>query len=138
MIRFLILVFYYYLPVGLYMLLIYILSSFSVNVNDIPVVSNDKFMHILEYSILGFLFIRAYLNTVGLEFRIRGVFTSIVFAFLMGCFDEYHQLFVPNRVVSLGDILADTIGGFMGSFFYIVVLYVRFRKEKRYGQDSEV
>jgi VanZ family protein len=138
MIRFLILVFYYYLPVGFYIILIYILSSISVNVNNLPVISNDKFMHALEYSVLGFLFMRAYLNTAGLNHKIRGIFTTVVFAFLLGSFDEYHQLFVPGRVVSLKDILADTIGGFIGSIFYILVLYIRFRKERVYGQNNKV
>ncbi len=138
MIRFLILFFYYYVPVAVYLLIIYILSSVSMDISKIPVVSNDKFMHILEYSVLGFLFIRAYLNTAGREYRIRGVFTTTFFAFLFGSFDEYHQLFVPNKVVSLEDILADTIGGFIGSVFYIIMLYIITRKEKRNEQSDQV
>lgn len=136
MIRFLILFFYYYVPVALYLLFIYIFSSLSININDIPVLGSDKIMHILEYAVLGFLFMRAYLNTAGEEFKVRGVFTTVFFAFLFGCSDEYHQLYVPNRIVSLGDILADTIGGFLGSIFYIFVLYVISLKENKDGENN--
>ncbi len=136
MIRFLILFFYYYVPVALYLLLIYFLSSLNISAGALPVSVSDKFLHILEYAVLGFLFMRAYLNTAGREFRLRGVFTTVFFAFLFGCSDEYHQLYVPNRVVSLGDILADTTGGFIGSIFYLIVLYVISRKEKSNGETD--
>lgn len=136
MLRFLILIFFYYIPVILYVIAIYIFSSLSLDVSGIPIVGFDKFMHILEYSVLGFLFMRAYLNTTGKDFKIRGIFTTVIFTFLFGCSDEYHQLFVPGRVVSLGDILADTFGGFIGSIFYIGVLYVTLRKERRRGEQN--
>ncbi|MCX7944469.1 MAG: VanZ family protein [Deltaproteobacteria bacterium] len=134
MIRSLILFFYYYVPVILYLLLIYTFSSLSIEIGTIPLLNHDKILHILEYAVLGFLFMRAYLNSVGSSFKIRGVLTSAFFSFLFGCSDEYHQLYVPNRIVSIGDILADTIGGFIGSIFYIVVLYVISWKEKKYGK----
>lgn len=133
--RFLILIVFYYVPVILYIIAIYIFSSLSLDVSGIPIVGSDKFMHILEYSVLGFLFMRAYLNTAGKDFKIRGIFTTVIFAFLFGCSDEYHQLFVPGRVVSLGDILADTFGGFTGSIFYIGVLYIIFKKRRRRGEQ---
>ncbi len=136
MIKFLILFFYYYVPVAIYIFLIYLFSSMSININGVFVFSSDKMMHILEYSLLGFLFMRAYLNTAGRSFKIRGVFTTMFFTFLLGCSDEYHQLYVPDRVVSLGDILADTIGGFIGSIFYLFVLYIISRKEKTNGENN--
>jgi VanZ family protein len=100
---------------------------------DLHIANSDKILHIFEYLVLGFLFMRAYLNTAGKDYKLRGIFTSTFFAFLVGCSDEYHQLFVPNRIVSLGDILADIIGGFIGSFLYIIVLYIFERKERRDG-----
>ncbi len=81
---------------------------------------------------------RAYLNTAGREFRVRGIVTTTFFTFLFGCFDEYHQLFVPNRIVSLGDILSDTIGGLIGSIFYISVLYLISMKEKKNEQVDQI
>ncbi|MCX7959481.1 MAG: VanZ family protein [Deltaproteobacteria bacterium] len=136
MVRFLILFFYYYVPVGLYLVLIYIISSLSFDVSGLPVLSSDKLMHILEYALLGFLFMRAYLNTAGKEFKVRGIFTTVFFTFLFGASDEYHQLYVPGRIVSLGDIAADVTGGFIGSVFYILVLYIILRKEKRNGETD--
>lgn len=138
MIRFLILFFYYYVPVALYLIVIFVFSSLSINVNSIPLLRSDKVAHIVEYSLLGFLFMRAYLNTAGLKYRLRGIFTTTIFTFLFGCSDEYHQLFVPNRVVSLGDVMADTAGGFIGSIFYLIVLYIIFKKEKVDGKPDRV
>ncbi|MGC8928051.1 MAG: VanZ family protein [Myxococcota bacterium] len=131
MIRFLILFFYYYMPVVLYLLFVFFLSSLSLSPPNILILNSDKTLHILEYTILGFLFMRAYLNTAGKEHKIRGVFTTTFFAFLFGCSDEYHQLYVPDRVVSVGDIIADTVGGFIGSIFYIIVLYILLRRERK-------
>jgi len=38
-------------------------------------------------------------------------------AFTYGILDEYHQSFVPLRNVSFGDIIADTVGGFIAALW---------------------
>ncbi len=64
------------------------------------------------YAVLAFL---SYLS-----FRKSGVnkyvfLLSFVFAAIYGITDELHQLYVPGRAASIGDIIADFIGAFSGS-----------------------
>jgi VanZ family protein len=35
-----------------------------------------------------------------------------------GGFDESHQMFVQGREASLGDLAADTVGGFLAGLFF--------------------
>ena len=49
----------------------------------------------------------------------------ILFAAFVGAFDEFHQSFIPNRSGNdLGDWLADSLGGILGSLFGMVLLHV--------------
>ena len=41
----------------------------------------------------------------------------VLFAALYGLTDEFHQVFVPRRTFSLGDLLANTVGGFAAQCF---------------------
>ena len=79
--------------------------------------AQDKLAHVLVFGILGFLFSRS--------FRPRDEdpsFTRVLLVTLMvalyGGFDEAHQMFVPGREASLGDLAADTVGGFLAGIFF--------------------
>ncbi|RBP42472.1 VanZ family protein [Roseimicrobium gellanilyticum] len=49
----------------------------------------------------------------------------LLFAAFVGAFDEFHQTFIPNRSGNdLGDWLADSAGGILGSLFGMVLLCV--------------
>jgi VanZ family protein len=49
----------------------------------------------------------------------------LLFAVFVGAFDEFHQSFVPNRSGNdLGDWLADSAGGILGSLLGMVLLRV--------------
>ena len=70
--------------------------------------------------IFGLLLARALGNT---RFKWSGAKTTAVvllIACLYGISDELHQYFVPGRVASLWDVIADSIGGFLGSFVFIL------------------
>jgi VanZ family protein len=41
---------------------------------------------------------------------------SVLLSSLYGVTDELHQAFVPGRVASIGDLVADSIGAFTGSY----------------------
>ncbi len=56
------------------------------------------------------------------------IFIAIILAVLYGISDEFHQLFVPGRVCSFSDILADSAGIFLASFLYVLKL-----KRKKQG-----
>jgi len=85
------------------------LPSVVTNFND-----NDKVLHTLEYMLFGILFVRALQrSSPKLSFNRLPLYT-ILFSFIYGLSDEFHQSFVPGREVSLYDALADGIGGFLG------------------------
>jgi VanZ family protein len=44
---------------------------------------------------------------------------SVFIAAAYGLSDEIHQQFVPSRVASIYDLLADTIGAFLGVLAYV-------------------
>lgn len=73
----------------------------------------DKLLHVIEYSILGFLSYNAFRHNKFLNKKI--FFYSIMFAVIYAITDEMHQLFVPNRIFSLYDLMAN----FVGSFFVL-------------------
>jgi VanZ family protein len=77
--------------------------------------SQDFYLHIFEYSVLGYLLSIAFAST-GLR-RGTGLY-AVLFTLLYGASDELHQVFVPLRDPSLGDIIADSLGGALGMFVY--------------------
>ncbi len=71
-----------------------------------------------EYSILGFLAVRAIFS---LNLRSSNGFLfalSVIFSVFYGFSDEIHQSFVPGRTTSIGDLMADGVGGFLGTLAY--------------------
>jgi len=84
----------------------------------LPETFSDKFWHVLEYAILGFLLVRA-LDHAGIKFSQSQIFTiAVVLTFSYGLSDEWHQMFVEGRTASIWDALADGLGGIIGSWAY--------------------
>jgi VanZ family protein len=114
-------------PVLVYAILIFWLSSlerpFGVEFKTGYV---DKLAHLLEYTIFGFLLIRAiYGSNVNISRR-----TAIIIAFIIGaCYgftDELHQSVVPGRSASVFDFIFDCMGTFVGS-----VVFTKLHRELR-------
>lgn len=109
----------FWLPVFIYLILIFVLSS----VPDPPFAKAgipffDKFLHTIEYAVLGFLLIRGFKNSrLWLSDR-NFILLAVVLATLYGISDEFHQHFVSNRCASLGDVFFDCIGSIIGSIIY--------------------
>ncbi len=85
---------------------------------DIPALfpHEDILFHAAIYAILGLFFFRALkLSRPG---RLSlGVFVlTVIFGFIYGASDEFHQMFVPGRDCSRADLLTDTIGSSIGAF----------------------
>lgn len=106
------LIIYWFFTIG-YMALIF--YSSSVKGDALPDLSQgiDKIIHAGAYAILAFLFY--------ISFRKSGVkkyifLLSFAFAAICGISDEIHQFYVPGRYASSGDILANAIGAFLGSY----------------------
>jgi len=74
--------------------------------------------HLVAYGILGFL-LAAALQESGAGPR-RVARLALVLAVLYGISDEWHQSFVPGRVPSLGDLLADAIGAALGIMLHAI------------------
>ena len=112
----------YWLPLFVYCLIIFVLSSSSEPFPKSPISLNDKLLHIVGYSILGFLMIRSILS-LNLKHS-KGVllFAAIVLSTLYGLSDEVHQSFIPGRNADLGDVMADGFGSLIGAFCYFKML----------------
>ena len=112
---------YYWLPVLLYCLLIFIQSSFPASEHVPDFNFSDKLMHAAAYAVLGLLLYRA-LNAM--DKRIppaRLIVLSIFLTALYGASDEIHQYFVPSRSAEFLDFAADAIGGGVGVIAAMVI-----------------
>ncbi|MCA9409023.1 MAG: VanZ family protein [Candidatus Omnitrophica bacterium] len=78
----------------------------------------DKIYHFIEYMPFGFLVYRAIYCTKVNPNGKQILTLSLLISFCYGLSDEIHQYFVPGRTCSGIDLLADTIGGFIGAFIY--------------------
>jgi len=96
-------------PVALYMMFIFWLSSIS-RPPDLPSGISDKAAHLLLYSGLGALLVRARAGGWRRPVTIGIAAAAIVMATLYGITDEVHQHFVPPREAEARDILADALG----------------------------
>jgi len=110
--------FYYWLPILIYCLLIFIQSSYP-SIESVPELPNiDKVFHFVAYALLGALFLRAF-KTSRIKNNVKlMLILSVLLSSLYGISDEIHQYFVPYRDADLMDVLADMLGGVMGVYIY--------------------
>lgn len=115
----------YWLPVFLWMALIYFLSSFhklqasEISWQDFII---RKTAHFLEYGILYVLFNRALTNTGNLVFKKR-IITVLVLCLVYAFSDEFHQTFVSGRSGRMIDFLIDSLGAGAGLLFVVKFIY---------------
>ena len=110
---------FYKIPAVAYALLIFTLSSFSLeNVPDINIINFDKLIHCLEYGIFGILLMLAFCSGQSLKTYKKAVIFSLITGILYGASDEIHQSFVFGRNASLIDWSADIIGICLGVYFF--------------------
>jgi VanZ family protein len=98
--------------VGLYAGGIFVVSSLShpptVSSWDLPHL--DKLYHFLIYSGLTFVLIRALCLSSASRPSVSLVMWAAILSTAYGALDEFHQVFIPERVMSLYDFLADAMG----------------------------
>ena len=75
----------------------------------------------------------AYLTLEGLQFNVESIL--IIVSLSYGMIDEMHQMFVPFRSFSFGDLFKDSIGVFVAAYF-IHKSYFR-EKDTRLGDAVE-
>ena len=106
----------FWFPVFLYSGIIFYASSLPDLKPPLKITNIDKAFHVLEYLPFGFLLARAFIQQWP-AVKIWQVVT--ICSLLYGISDEYHQSFVPGRESSVIDVVADTIGGFLGVWIYL-------------------
>jgi VanZ family protein len=78
-----------------------------------------KLGHWTEYFVLAVLVQRALLKETDEPWQSRHIAFTLVFIFVYALSDEFHQLFVPSRTASLGDVMIDIFGGICGIFWMV-------------------
>jgi len=106
---------FYWLPIIIYCLAIFIQSSLPTSERLPAFPHSDKLLHAGAYALLGFLFYRAFQTTRIPKTTMLLVLVSALSSTVYGISDEIHQNFVPSRTFSLADMLANTVGSFMGA-----------------------
>ena len=109
---------YYWLPLVVYCLLIYIQSDYPSPESLPSFEFSDKLYHFAAYAVMGVLFYRAYQTTPFNNNIQMLVLLSMISASLYGVSDEIHQAFVPARDGSLWDVVADILGAVGGVYLY--------------------
>jgi VanZ family protein len=108
----------YWLPLYLYAGLIFYISSIPKPLPQISIPYFDKFLHVIEYAVFGFLAARAFKNSkreaLYKNFKILAILAAVAY----GASDELHQAFVSCRDCNIFDLMTDLIGGTVGAVFY--------------------
>ena len=107
----------YWLPVYIYLLVIFYFSSLSA-IPEAGLISakfliKSQLQHLIIYAGLALTIYRAVSYTNNSNFIIVSSTT------LYGILDEIHQSFIPGRFFSFGDILMD----FLGAVLALILLY---------------
>ena len=114
---------FYWLPVFLWMGIIFLASSIPSQgmpkLTDYWLFWAHRFGHMVEYSILGILWLRAYnYSHQPARHDLKPVLLLSVGILLFGLADEWHQSFVPGRMQQLLDSVFDMICGTIGMLVY--------------------
>jgi VanZ family protein len=78
-----------------------------------------KLGHWTEYFILAVLMMRALRKETGKNLELRHAVHTLIFILIYALSDELHQVFVPSRTASLGDVMIDVLGGICGIFWMV-------------------
>ncbi|KPK37983.1 MAG: hypothetical protein AMJ78_10700 [Omnitrophica WOR_2 bacterium SM23_29] len=101
----------FWLPVVIYCVIIYVVSSIPQPLpEELEIPYIDKLLHAIEYGILSYLLIRAFLGSGARLTKTSVIILSVILATAYGASDEFHQLFVENRDSSLFDLFFDFLG----------------------------
>ncbi len=111
----------YWLPVLLYVCLIFALSSQSNLKPPLDFAYSDKLAHALEYAILGLLLARAVRAAAMLEWPLTAALLALSLGMIVGVADELFQSAIPGRDSSAFDFMADAVGLALGQLVYVAL-----------------
>jgi VanZ family protein len=104
--------FTYWIPVVVWMTIIFFLSSReSVLVSDQQTVNFIFFktLHVIEYFLLYVIIFRGFKNTVRMQ-KENMFWAALIITVLYAATDELHQQFVPTREGKVRDVIIDAFG----------------------------
>ena len=107
----------YWVPVLFYAALIFVSSSISIRI-EVEITFFDKVLHLIGYSVLGFLLLRALFKYKYNLSKGTLLFLAILLGSLYGISDEFHQSFVDGRIACVSDAVFDSLGTIIGAFIY--------------------
>lgn len=123
----------YWIPVFIYMAIIFYFSSFS-KIPQIEVVGflppiNTAILHVIEYFGLSLLIGIAARHSKIKLLRENSYLIAIAISTIYGASDEFHQSFVPGRVMDFIDFLLDILGAVLAQIFRFILKKKKFFKD---------
>ncbi len=112
----------YWLPVLLYVGVIFALSSQPNLQPPLHFTYADKVAHLCEYGILGVLLARAVRGMARLDWALTAALLALLLGMVVGISDELFQSLIPGRESSAFDFLADTAGLVLAQLIYVAVV----------------
>lgn len=112
-----------WVPVFLFAMFIFIMSSISSTEGNDPFPHFDKVAHFMVYGVLALLIFRAFSRTMGSNKFLLIAILTVLLTVGYGLSDELHQSFVPTRDSDVKDIAADGIGAMAA----MTIVYIRRR-----------
>ena len=112
----------YWLPVFVYLGVVQFLGAQPDLQVPMLFPNVDKVVHVLEYLGIGVLLARAIRATFRVPVPIRTALMAVGVGLCMGAADEFIQSFVPGRMSSVNDLLADGTGLLFAQFIYLLVV----------------
>lgn len=118
----------YWMPLVAWCGFIFIQSSYATP-DVVPRLQYmDKLLHTCGYALLGLLFCRVFYSGPLLRNKWIGiVLIGTILTGLYGISDEWHQSFVPERTADALDVVADFVGGLIGSLLFVMLIKYRKR-----------
>jgi VanZ family protein len=108
--------------VGVYAWIIYAVSAMSFDSQMFRSAQKfhvDWLVHVVEYSLFGFLLARAFGRVLESKTGRRILLAALMLGALYAVSDEWHQRSVPTRDASVHDAVADMIGLALGAVIYL-------------------
>jgi VanZ family protein len=108
----------YWMPAVMWAVLIFISSSIQEPAPGVEFPFVDKLLHLLVYTLLGYLVVRALLNYRYNLARTQLLVMAVLLGTFYGISDEIHQSFVPGRIACAADAFFDLVGSALGVYIY--------------------
>ncbi len=108
----------YWLPVLVYVSIIFAVSSIANLTPPVRWKNADKLSHLIEYSALGFLLVRAFFGSRIFSALLPCALFAVAAGLATGLADEIFQAGIVGRVSSVEDFRADALGVVIGTVLY--------------------